>query len=391
MPSIRIATFNLEELDEQPTAATGPAVVAGAPAGVAGAPAGVAGAPAAVAGAPAAVAVAAASTVKPSRKPTLQERKRIMVPQLERIGADILCLQEVHAQRSKGQPFELRALDDLIKGTYLENFHRAHTKDAQGEPNAFRNLVVLSRYRILEQELIDERQRRPLYKPVTATKDDGTPLDGEAEPIFWERPILRVKVDLGKNGELHLFNVHMKSKIPKSIKGQIVNPNARYQVFKTASAWAEGLFISSMERLGQAVEARIAIDKIFNAADGQKDKDPLIAICGDFNAENDEIPLKALCAPTEEIANKALLNRIMIPCERNVPESSRYSLFHMGHGEMIDHILVSRGMFGLFRGTEIHNEALPDESGPFRSDDQFPESDHAPVVAKFEVPFELPK
>jgi exonuclease III len=379
MPRIRLATFNLEELDEQPTAATGPAVVAGAPAGVAGAPAGVA------------VAAASKTTVKPSRKPTLQERKRIMVPQLERIGADILCVQEVHAQRSTGQRRELRALDDLIKGTYLENFDRAHTKDAQGEPNAFRNLVVLSRYKILEQEVIDERQRRPLYKPVTATKDDGTPLDGEAEPIFWERPILRVKVDLGKNGELHLFNVHMKSKIPKSIKGQIVNPSARYKVFKTASAWAEGLFISSMERLGQAVEARMAIDKIFNAADGQKNKDPLIAICGDFNAENDEIPLKALCAPMEEIGNKDLLNRIMIPCERNVPESSRYSLFHMGHGEMIDHILVSRGMFGCFRGTEVHNEALPDESGPFRSDDQFPESDHAPVVAEFEVPFALPK
>jgi exonuclease III len=314
-----------------------------------------------------------------------------MVPQLERIGADIICLQEVHAQQSKGQPSELRALDDLIKGTYLENFHRAHTKGKEGEPFRFRNLVVLSRYRILELEQIDERQRRPLYKPVTATKDDGTPLDGEAEPIFWERPILRVKVDLGKNGELHLFNVHMKSKIPKSIKGQIVNPHARYKVFKTASAWAEGLFMSSMERLGQAVEARIAIDKIFNAAAGQKDKDPLIAICGDFNSENDEIPLKAICAPTEEIANKDLLNRIMIPCERNVPEPSRYSLFHMGHGEMIDHILVSRALFGLFRGAEIHNEALPDESGPFRSDDQFPESDHAPVVAKFEVPFELPK
>src|SRR5262245_20715005 len=121
MPSIRIATFNLEELDEQPAAPPGPAVVSAAAAGVAVAP-------------------AAKTTVKPSRKPTLQERKRIMVPQLKRIGADILCLQEVHAQRSKGQPFELRALDDLIKGTYLENFHRAHTKDAQGEPNAFRNL-----------------------------------------------------------------------------------------------------------------------------------------------------------------------------------------------------------------------------------------------------------
>jgi exonuclease III len=50
---------------------------------------------------------------------------------------------------------------------------------------------------------------------------------------------------------------------------------------------------------------------------------------------------------------------------------------------MLDHILVSRAMLADYRGTEIHNEALPDESGAFRTDVRFPESDHAPVVAEF--------
>ena len=50
---------------------------------------------------------------------------------------------------------------------------------------------------------------------------------------------------------------------------------------------------------------------------------------------------------------------------------------------MIDHILVSRPMLAFFQHAEIHNEVLPDESGAFRVDTQFPESDHAPVVAEF--------
>jgi hypothetical protein len=87
--------------------------------------------------------------------------------------------------------------------------------------------------------------------------------------------------------------------------------------------------------------------------------------------------------PVEETGNPALLRRIMVPCELSVPESSRYTLLHLGKGEMIDHILVSRSLLALCRGTEIHNEALPDESVAFRTDVQFPESDHAPVVTEF--------
>jgi hypothetical protein len=73
----------------------------------------------------------------------------------------------------------------------------------------------------------------------------------------------------------------------------------------------------------------------------------------------------------------------MVPCENNIPDSAR-SLLHLGHGEMIDHI-VSRPLLRLFRSAEIHNEAPPDESGALRTDVDFPESDHAPVVATFEL------
>ena len=52
---------------------------------------------------------------------------------------------------------------------------------------------------------------------------------------------------------------------------------------------------------------------------------------------------------------------------------------------MLDHIVVSRSLLGLFKGADIHNEALPDETGAFRQDTKFPESDHAPVIAEFDL------
>ena len=73
-------------------------------------------------------------------------------------------------------------------------------------------------------------------------------------------------------------------------------------------------------------------------------------------------------------------------CENTIPESSRYSLFHLGRGLMLDHVFASRALAAFYRGAEIHNEVLPDESGAFRTDVKFPESDHAPVVAEFGIP-----
>jgi hypothetical protein len=316
----------------------------------------------------------------PGKKPTLAERIRVMRPQLMRVNADILCLQEVNGQEQTGQPRKLLALDQLLTGTPLASFNRFHTKTTAGEPFDERNLVILSRFSFLgtPEQILHTHTPKPKYQRVTAK-----PADTAANDITWERPILKVQIDLGAGRVLHLLCVHMKSKIPTPIPGQTF-PRGQVKVFNTASAWAEGLFISALKRVGQAMEARIVIDEIFdNAPSGTE---PLIAMCGDFNDDNNETAVKAICAPIEEIGNEALLNRIMIPCEKNVPEPSRYSLLHLGEGTMIDHVLVSRGLLPFFRGTEIHNETLPDESGAFRTDVQFPESDHAPVVANFDLP-----
>lgn len=140
-----------------------------------------------------------------------------------------------------------------------------------------------------------------------------------------------------------------------------------------------------MKRVGQALQVRMEIDALFGHADAAGDDPPLIAICGDFNAEADEVPLRTICGHVEDTGNPAHGPRVIVPCEHYVGASRRYSLFHLGRGEMIDHILASRALLATLDATEIHNEYLPDESGAFRDDTKFPESDHAPVIAQFNL------
>jgi endonuclease/exonuclease/phosphatase family metal-dependent hydrolase len=327
MPTrLRLATFNLENLDDKP----GP------------------------------------------HDPALADRIRILRPQLLRLRADVLCLQEIHGQETPGKPRDLLALKALIATTPYETYHLATTATKAGPPFDVRNLVVLSRFPIVDRQQIKNDQGAPSYRKVTAI-----PPETVARPVEWERPILYVKLDVGGGRVLHLANLHLKSKLPTEIPGQKLDQ----YTWKSPRGWAEGFFISSMKRIGQALEARLLVDQIFDA-----EPEAWLAVAGDFNAESEDVATTAIRGPVEETGNPAHSPRVLLPCENTIPESARHSLFYLGKGLMLDHVLVSRSLAAFYRGVEIHNEALPDESGPFRSDVQFPESDHAPVIAEFELP-----
>lgn len=308
----------------------------------------------------------------PNVEPALADRIQIMRPQLERLRADILCLQEVHSQGPSGSR-TLSALDELLFGTEYAGFNRETTLTIAGELYNERNIVTLSRFPIADTELIrDSSGPRPSYQMATAE-----PADTTANPVDWERPMLYTQIDVGAGRILHLVNVHLKSKIASNIPGQKLD---RF-TWRSVSAWAEGSFISSMKRVGQALQTRLLIDEIFD----NQGLDSLIAICGDFNSESHDVPVQAICGQVQETGNPQHAPRLMVPCENYIPDSARYSLLHLGEGQMLDHIIVSRPLLRYLRNAEIHNEALPDESGAFRQDTKFPESDHAPVVAEFEL------
>lgn len=307
------------------------------------------------------------------RKPSLEERIPILRSQLVRLDADILCLQEVCGQHDHGR-MRLSALDRLLECTPYEGYHRA-TSVEEGSRDVFENhnLVILSRHEIVEHhQYLHDYAPSPRYQKVTAQ-----PEEHEAREVSWERPILHAKISLQNKMVIDVINLHLKSRRPTNIQGHKVDE----RIWKTASGWAEGVFISSMKRIGQALETRILIDRLF-------DEDPctLIAVCGDFNEEFDEVALEAIRGDVENTGNIKLAMRVMVPTERNIPEPARYSLLHNGKGKMLDHILVSRTLLAYFKGSEVHNELLHDESIVFATRIFYPESDHAPVIARFELP-----
>jgi endonuclease/exonuclease/phosphatase family metal-dependent hydrolase len=327
MATLRIATFNLENLDE-----TGP-----------------------------------------GQRPSLAERVTLMKPQISRLRADIACIQEVNGQERPGQPRALLALQELVAGTNLDGAAMIATKPEGDAVYNERNLVVVTHLPVLAHtQLRNTLVAKPAYRRLTAVPEDPGPVE-----IGIERPILHVQVDLAPvgGGRLHVINVHLKSKIPTEIPGQKIDNFT----WSSADAWAEGFFISSMKRMSQALEARRLVDKIL-------DEDPhaSIVVAGDFNATPDDVPVLAIRGDVEDTGNGELANRVLVPVTHTIPESARYTLFHHGRGELIDHMLITRNLLAHYRGAEIHNEVLHDESVAFGTDVKYPESDHAPMVATFQ-------
>ncbi|MCA2217789.1 endonuclease/exonuclease/phosphatase family protein [Jidongwangia harbinensis] len=304
--------------------------------------------------------------------PDLAGRITMMRPQIVRLRADIACFQEVHGQDRPGEPRGLHALRALLAGTGLGAASLVSTKPKDDGVFRERNLVVATGLPVLgRRQLRNELVAAPTYRRLTALPTDPFPVE-----IGVERPILHVVVEAGGR-PLHLINVHLKSKIPTPVPGQMVD----MFTWRTAEGWAEGVFLSSMKRMAQALEVRRLVDQILDA-----DPEARIVVAGDFNAAPDEIPVLAIRGDIEDTGNPALTGRVLVPIENTVPSSSRYTLFHRGRGEMLDHLLVTRNLLAYYRGSEIHNEVLHDESAAFADDRKFPESDHAPVVATFDLP-----
>ena len=310
---------------------------------------------------------------KPGDKPTLDQRIAVLRPQLIRLRADIICLQEIHGQETPGQPRDVLALKKIVANTMYTNFHLSSTKTSANEVYDERNLVVLSRFPILSTAQYNNTLvPGPKYQTVTALPAT----ENKVKDIKWERPIFHVQLDLGGGKKMHLVNLHLKSRLPAEIPGQKVDQ----YTWKTSAGWAEGSFIASMKRVGQALETRILLDNLFAA-----EPNAMIVVAGDFNAHPDEVPVEAIRGAVVNTDNPASYFSEMIPCEHTIPETSRYTFIHRGNKRMLDHMLISREMLKYYRTSEIHNETLNDESISFATDLKFPESDHAPFIAEFDL------
>lgn len=317
--ALRIATFNLESLDDDPRA-----------------------------------------------KVPFAERCAALRPQLEGLAADVLCLQEVHAQKDhKHGPRRLRALDVLLEGTSYASFDRVSTL-REGAPSDVHNLVILSRFPVVaSRQVRNELCAAPIYRATTADPP------GPPAPLEWDRPLLHAQLDVD-GATLHVIDLHLRAPLASNVPGQKVSPF----VWRSVRGWAEGFYVAAMKRAGQALEARLLVDAIFD-----DDPDARIVVAGDLNADEHETPVRVLRGDGADTGNPALAARVLVPVERDVARESRYSVVHAGARQCLDHVLVSPAIARGRHRVTIDNGGLRDET----SGEPVAGSFHAPIVAEIEV------
>lgn len=303
---------------------------------------------------------------------SLDERAALLRPQLARLRADILCLQEVNGRDRPDGSRDLAHLDRLIEGTPYAGYARAVTAGRHGKVLDKHNLVVFSRYAITAAGQI----RHDIVPPpgLRRVTGEGAPADARLE---WDRPAQQLTVALDEATALHLFNLHLRSRLASLIPGAKTGPFS----WASAGAWAEGAFFSAVKRTGQALEVRLAIERLFDA-----DADALVAVAGDLNAEADEVAVEILRADTDNVGNAHLGGRALALLHGRGDEASNVSMLFHGRAMRPDHILASRALLGWYRELEVHNELLHDEAVALATHAPSAESYHAPVVAEFERP-----
>lgn len=290
------------------------------------------------------------------------------------LRADVLCLQEIDAQTIQGGRRELADLDRLLRGTSYETFERHVSGHADGEGLLdVHNLVVLSRYPI--------RKRRQIWHSIVPVPEhrsiSADPAQLEPMEIRWERPVLHTILEAGGDLPVHVFNVHFRAPLAAFVPGQKVDADA----WRSTAGWAEGLYMASWKRIGQAFETRLAVDEVFDTVTG----DARIVVCGDMNSEIEEMPLRILRADPADTGNPDLAARALVPIELMVDRSSRFTAIEDDRAQLPDHILASHPLADTCRMVEIDNAALAADVFDRRSRRGTAASNHAPIVAEFAI------
>lgn len=303
----------------------------------------------------------------------IEKRIPILRPQLERMRADILCLQEINGQHRPGHgPRELLALDKLIEGTRYQSYARA-TTISPGRAGAadVHNLVTLSRWPIQEARSI----RNVLVPPLAYRALTAVPPQAQPQEVTFERPVLVTDIAFAPGRTIAVINVHFRAPLAAPIVGQ---KDSAF-VWNSVAGWAEGYALAAWKRTAQALEVRLVIDGLMDA-----NPERFIIVAGDFNAEDHETPLKILIGAEEDTGNSLLAPRALVALDRGLPGERRFSTLHHGRPLMLDHILASRSLLAHLRTIEIDNEALSDETVSLGKTRQEAGSFHAPLVAEFD-------
>lgn len=273
---------------------------------------------------------------------------------VERIGADAVAFQEL--------------LDPTLLGPLLSGLGYPHV--VVGERGSSPLVSgVFSRF--------------PLRNPKTvATGTAFSLLDRKTGMEIgirgpFSRPSLEVTWDV-PGFPVTLLVVHWKSKIPSFTPARAERPVDPWESLGDAG---EGRLVTEVRRLAQAVQLRKAVDRHLEA-----DPRSRLVVLGDFNDTLESEGLRILCGDARSCDSPGLVAGELLPCEAAVPPDQRYTQIYRGRKEMLDHILMSRGLLTHFLDARVFNEYLLDAEDVTGLKIYSADSDHAPFAARFRIP-----
>lgn len=273
---------------------------------------------------------------------------------LSRLDADVVCLQEVKNERV------CRLVLDELAGRIApySTVVVGGGDDARGIKTA-----VLTRL-----ALAGEPQRHTVVEDPTGF---GLPRIAETDPdpvvMHFRRGLLEVPLVMRDGSRLIVFNVHLKSNFPAHLKP----PQSQGDL-------AEGVVRAGMLRLGEALRVRRLVDQRLSQTPA-----PHVVVAGDFNQGPESMVVRAVAGDAVEGARRNLPGWLH-SATAGIPADRRWSIHWRGQRELLDHLLISKGLWSRFQEARILNEVLydPDASLKERSREGA-ESDHAAVLALF--------
>jgi endonuclease/exonuclease/phosphatase family metal-dependent hydrolase len=272
-------------------------------------------------------------------------RATYLAERIAEVRPDVLALQEV------GEPEALDALLQALGALSLGYHATVGTPDDRGI-----RCAVLS---ALPVEHAHVHTREALPFPVLVEGD--SPPFGTRIPL--QRGIVEVQVAT-EWGNLHVFSAHWKSNLPRFLRD-----SAGTTIAASSSAEAgEAVIRSGTMRAAEALFLRQLADERL-ARPGSH-----VAIMGDFNDDRKSVGYKVVCG-----AGKAEL----FGAFQKVKEHKRYSSIHRGKPVLIDHIMVSEGLWQRMQSADIDTEHLEEHPYPAAPGQLFVSSDHAIVSARF--------
>jgi endonuclease/exonuclease/phosphatase family metal-dependent hydrolase len=287
------------------------------------------------------------------------------------LDPDVLALQEVGSAA---------ALNDLVG--QLEGRYQHQRLSAHPDPRGIR-VGFLSKLAIEEHEEIPDFA--PAGLPVVADVDgQGNFIDVHA----MGRGALRIQVSPNPGFTVNLITGHLKSKL---LTYRPVGGAPRFTP-RNENERARVAGLALLKRTAEAVTLRVKANELL---EGNTQK--ALIVLGDMNDVTNAATTQILHGPSgSEIGTRGfdrpdqgddtrLFNLAPL-----IPENRRYSRITNGNKELIDHIFVSQELLpGQPRRRPIVDshvdDALPSITDDPNARQGKPGSDHAPIIATFDI------